>query len=717
MKRKFALRLFLLFLAGFAFAANGATAQTLAYRQANLATDVNVPGFANHVEASLRNPWGIAFLPGQPLFIVNTNNGRVVGHDATGSGIGLGSFIVPSSVGTGPDAPVGIVADPNSLFGGSDLVQPFIVATESGTILSWGRDANGDFLPDATLMVDNSQSGAVYTSLAILTPDCCAPFLAVANFHSGRVELYSTHFAPLGSFLDPSLPDGYAPYGMQVIGNQLFITSALQDAEQHDPVSGVGNGIVSVFDFQGRFLRQFASGGSLNAPWGATQASANFGPFSNDILIGNSGDGTISAFDPATGDFTGEVMNGGGKALVNSGIHALTFRADGFGNADTLFFTAGINNLQDGLFGAITTGLVSVSTISAPTTPANSTVTITATVAAAPANPGNPTGTVIFQDGTTVLGSAALVNGTATIEASLVAVGIHSLTANYSGDPVFLPSTAVAEVAVTAAATTTTLTAPPNANPATAVLLRAITTTQVGIPTGNVEFLDNLAGNSHVIGQSALDASGTATLNINLVGAGSHTLSAHFDGNGTLEASDSSAVIIIVADADFSVVVAPADATVAAGQSALFNVSVTPSGGFADPVTFSCPSLAGITCSFNPPVVTPGAGVASTMLSVTTSANVTRFGNSFGGTGSGLVLATLGFLGALTTLMKRTLGYRAAFLRMAAIGLAVIPLLTLASCGGGSAAATPTNRGTASIVVTAQSGAVSHTTTVRVTVQ
>ena len=717
MKLKIALQVISFLLFGLVCAAGSATAQTIAYRQTNLASDVNAPGFANHVEASLRNPWGIAFLPGQPLFIVNTNNGRVVGHDATGSGIGLGSFIVPSSAGTGPDAPVGIVADPNSLFGGSGLVQPFIVATESGTILSWGRDANGDFLPDATLIVDNSQSGAVYTALAILTPDCCAPFLAVANFHSGRVEVYSTDFAPLGSFLDPSLPDGYAPYGMQVIGNQLFITSAMQDAEKHDPLFGVGNGIVSVFDFQGRFLRQFAAAGSLNAPWGITQASANFGPFSNDILIGNSGDGTISAFDPVTGDFAGELMNGDSKALENFGIHGLTFRADGFGEADTLFFTAGINNGQDGLFGAITTGLVSVTAISAPTTPANSTVTISVTVAAAPANPGNPTGTVIFQDGSNQLGTAPLVNGTATIDALLSPVGIHNLTATYNGDAIFLASTAIEDLEVTAAATTTTLTAPSNATPAAAVLLTAKTTTQVGIPAGNVEFLDNLAGNSHVIGQSALDASGTATLNINLVGVGSHTLSAHYDGNGTLAASDSSAVTIILADADFSVVVAPPDATVAAGQSALFNVAVTPSGGFADPVTFSCPSLAGIICSFNPPVVTPSAGVASTMLTVTTSANVTRFGNSFGATGSGFVLAILGLLGALITLTKRTLGYRAAFLRMAAIGLAVIPLFTLVSCGGGSTTAGSTGRGTASIVVTAQSGAVSHTTTVHVTVQ
>ncbi len=716
MKRKIAVQVISFFLFGFAFAANNAAAQTIAYRQTNLASNVNTPGFANHVEASLRNPWGIAFLPGQPLFIVNTNNGRVAGHDATGSGIGLGSFIVPNPALTGPDTPIGIVADSNSLFGGNGLVQPFIVATESGAILSWGRDANGEFLPNATLMVDNSQSGAVYTSLAILTPGCCAPFLAVANFHSGRVEVYSTDFAPLGSFLDPSLPEGYAPYGMQIIGNQLFITSALQDAAKHDPVFGVGNGIVSVFDFQGRFLRQLAAAGSLNAPWGITQASANFGPFSNDILIGNSGDGTISAFDPLTGNFAGELMNGGGKALENSGIHALTFRADGFGAPDTLFFTAGINNGQDGLFGAITSGLVSVISISAPTTPANTTVIITATVAAGPANPGNPAGTVIFQDGSNVLGTAPLVNGTATIDALLSPVGIHTLTATYSGDAVFLASTAIEDVTVTAAATTTTLTAPPNAAPASSVLLRAKTTTQVGIPAGNVEFLDNLSGDSHVIGQAALDASGTATLSVNLVGLGEHSLIARFVGNGTFAASESAAATIIVANGDFSVGALPAAATVMAGQSALFNLTVTSAGGFADPVTFSCPLLTGITCNFNPPMVTPNGGVATTALTVTTSADFPRFGQTFGTTGTGLLLASLGLIGALASLKKRTVTYRAAFLRTAALALAVIPLLTLVSCGGYATTA-QTNRGTASILVTAQSGAVSHTTTVSVTVQ
>ncbi|MGH9704116.1 MAG: TIGR03118 family protein, partial [Candidatus Acidiferrales bacterium] len=674
-------------------------------------------GFASHLNPFLQNPWGIAFQPGQPFFIANTNNGRVIAYDASGSNIGLSTFRVPNAGLTGPDFPTGVVSDSNSLFGTSDLVQPFIVVTENGGIFAWGADVNGGFPQDATLMVDNSQSGAVYTALAILTPACCAPFLAVANFHTGLVEMYSTHIAPLGSFADPSLPPGYAPYGMQVIGNQVFIASALQDGAKHDPVPGEGNGVVSVFDFQGRFLRQLAAAGSLNAPWGVAQAGANFGPMSNHILISNSGDGTISAFDPVTGDFAGQLMNGGGKALVNSGIHALTFRSDNFGDPDTLYLTAGINDGQDGLFAAISTGLVSVTDVSAPATPANSNVTITATVAAGPANTGNPTGTVVNQDGSNVLGTVPLINGVAALQTQLSGVGIHELTANYGGDAVFLASLSTTEVTVTGAVTTTTLTAPSNATPATSVLLRAAISTQVGTPMGIVEFLDSLSGNSHVIGQAAIDASGTAALNVHLAELGSHSLIAHFEGNESLAASDSAPVTIVLDNGDFAVVVAPPAATITAGQSATFSVTITSAEGFADLVTFSCPVVTGITCSFNPPMLTPNGEGATTLLTVTTSADVPRFGQTFGTTGSGLLLASLGLVGILASQKKSKMKYHAAFLRTAAFALAIFPLLVLVSCGGGSTASAPASRGTASIVVTAQSGAVTHTATVHVTVQ
>ena len=124
------------------------------------------------------------------------------------------------------------------------------------------------------------------------------------------------------------------------------------------PIAGPGNGVVNIFDMDGNFVRRFATGGALNAPWGITQASANFGPFSNNIVIGNAGDGNINAFDLATGNFVGKLKDGDGHAIVETGLHGLAFRSDGFGDPDTLYFTSQINNEDDGLFGAITTGLV-----------------------------------------------------------------------------------------------------------------------------------------------------------------------------------------------------------------------------------------------------------------------------------------------------------------------------------------------------------------------
>ena len=151
-----------------------------------------------------------------------------------------------------------------------------------------------------------------------------------------------------------------------MIGAQVFVSYALQDAAKRDPIFGVGNGVVSIFDMDGNFMKRFATGGALNAPWGITQASANFGPFSNDILIGNVGDGNINAFDPTTGQLVGVLVDGNGTDLAEVGLHGLAFRADGFGDPNTLYFTSQLNSADNGVFGAITPGPVSTIRISAP---------------------------------------------------------------------------------------------------------------------------------------------------------------------------------------------------------------------------------------------------------------------------------------------------------------------------------------------------------------
>lgn len=160
----------------------------------------------------------------------------------------------------------------------------FLFATEDGTISTWAS-INGSNPSFAVLARDDSASGAIYKGISILTPQCCREYLALAEFHAGFVATYDVNFnllATPGSFKDSNLPAGYAPFNIQQIGTQVFVTYALQDASATNPIIAPGNGIVNVFDQEGNFLQRFASNGPLNAPWGIVQASANFGPFSND---------------------------------------------------------------------------------------------------------------------------------------------------------------------------------------------------------------------------------------------------------------------------------------------------------------------------------------------------------------------------------------------------------------------------------------------------
>jgi len=711
---KIALRFSSALLAGFVLIVAGASAQTIAYRQTSLAS--NLPNVANTVTPGLVDPWGISFLPGQPFFIADNQAGRVTVHDASGIVVGPAGFTVPNAAGTGFDTPTGIVADENSFFGSPSLVKPFILVTDEGTIFTWGPDARGDLPQAATRVVNNSSQGAVYKGGAILNSSLTAPALAVTDFHGGFIETFLPGFAPValpGSFSDPNLPAGYAPFGIQVIGTQVFVTYAVQDAAKQDPIVGAGNGIVNVFDLDGNFVRRFATAGALNAPWGIAEASGNFGPFNNDILIGNAGDGNINAFDLATGNFVGKLKDGDGHVLHNIALHGLAFRSGGFGDPDTLYFTSEIGNERDGLFGAITTGLVSLTRVSASDTPADTSAVITATVSAALDNPGTPAGTVTFLDDTNRLGTAALVDGLATLDVIFADVRNHNITALYSGNGVFLPSSNTIPLQVTGLATSTTLVAPANAAPGSTLTLTATVNSAGGIPTGQIAFLDGNTG----LGTASLDAAGTATLRINTLTTGAHSLTASYAGDGKFGSSTSAAVTTTIANADFSLGATPRNSAVVAGQSTQFMLTITPAGGFADSVTFSCSPVLGITCTFNPAKVTPANAAASTTLTVTTSLSVPRYGHlPLNLLGPRMLLGVLALLSLLFCRIAKLQLRRASLLTATGVLALVAISLTFNGCGGYSSSLAP-NRGTASIVVTAQSSNVSHTATVSVTVQ
>ncbi|MBS1804985.1 MAG: TIGR03118 family protein [Acidobacteria bacterium] len=326
------------------------------YTQTNLVS--NVPGLALTLDTSLDNPWGLAGSANQPFRIALNGKGKFESYN--GSGVlqdPRGVIGVPDGV-TAPANPTGVVSNTTGEFTStqSPLPLPFIFATRQGTISGEYADSQGDIKTTTILTFDHSAQGAEYTGLALLTPDCCAPYLAAADFHRGYVETITALFDPLGipgAFTDPNLPAGFSPWNLQVVGNHVFVAYALQDIALHDPLPGPGGGFVDVYNLDGSFVKRFASTGVLNVPTAIVQASANFGAFSNDILIGNFGDGAINAFDPNTGQFVGTLKDGNGNPITNPQLHSMFFGNGTVGSADTLYLTANPAGGTSGIFAAV----------------------------------------------------------------------------------------------------------------------------------------------------------------------------------------------------------------------------------------------------------------------------------------------------------------------------------------------------------------------------
>ena len=287
-------------------------AQQTGFMQTNLVS--NTAGAATTTDPQLLNPWGISFLPGQDFWISDNNSGVSTLYDNNGNKDTALVVTIPGATknpngNCNPGCPTGTVANAGSGFGGGQ----FIFDTEDGLVAIWTGASN-----TATVAFDNSASGAVYKGLALLNGNS----LLAANFNSGKVDVLNNTFqsAPLsGSFTDPNLPAGYAPHGIHVINNQVYIAYAMQDAAKHDAMPGAGVGQVDIFDMNGNFVSTFvAAGGHLNAPWGVVAAPSTFGQFPNAVLVGNFGDGTINAFD-TKGNFLGQVTNSANTPLVNPG--------------------------------------------------------------------------------------------------------------------------------------------------------------------------------------------------------------------------------------------------------------------------------------------------------------------------------------------------------------------------------------------------------------
>jgi uncharacterized protein (TIGR03118 family) len=325
------------------------------YKQTNLVSDGAVPALMT--DPQMKNPWGIAAIPGAPFWIADNGTGLSTLYDGLGDIIPLTVTIpVPKGAPTGSTAaPTGMVWNPNAQ---QFLVAPqlgavFIFATEDGTISGWNPTVD---LHHAVLEVDNSQSGngAVYKGLALAT-NSTGVFLYATNFRAGTVDVFDSKFKPAklsGSFSDPGIPAGYAPFGIALIDGNLFVTYALQDAAKHDDQKGPGRGFVDVFDTNGRLITRFASRGALNSPWGITRAPLDFGSASSRILIGNFGDGRINGFG-SDGEFHGSLRDPAGHPVQIDGLWSIVFGTEAKTDPNTLYFTAGSNGEADGVFGSL----------------------------------------------------------------------------------------------------------------------------------------------------------------------------------------------------------------------------------------------------------------------------------------------------------------------------------------------------------------------------
>lgn len=313
------------------------------YLQTNLASDI--PGLAAHTDPNLVNPWGMSFSATSPFWVSDAGTSKSTLYNGTGT--------PQSLVVTTPPGPTGQVFNTTTTFELSPgNPARFIFSGLTGTISAW----NPTVSPTAAVTMFTAPDHAAYTGLASGTVGANS-FLYAADFANRKIDVFNSSFTKTslaGNFVDPTIPAGYSPYNVQNVGGLLYVEYAKVDTVTHRASEDLNQGAVDVFDKNGNFVRRLATDAHLSSPWGITMSSANFGMFSNDLLVGNFGDGTIDAFDPTTGAFLGQLLDASGNALSNDGLWALNFRAAGSGfDPNTLFFNAGIQDEAHGLFGTI----------------------------------------------------------------------------------------------------------------------------------------------------------------------------------------------------------------------------------------------------------------------------------------------------------------------------------------------------------------------------
>ena len=363
---------------GDAYSGSGRASATLtvtapsAFSATSLTSDTSGTG-ALVTDPNLVNAWGVAFGPTTFAWVANNHTGTSTLYDGNGKAQPAAAPLVvnlPSGPGGASFDPTGIVFNGSGSFvisaAGKSAAARFIFDGEGGMIGGWSPNVDAGNV--VTMYSDDG--GAVYKGLAIAN-NGSKDLLYATDFHNNKIDVFDATFnkqpstATSFAFVDPTLPAGYAPFGIQAIANgaggatQLYVSYAKQaPPDNFDDVSGAGLGLVNVFDTNGNLLKHLIPvGGVLDAPWGMALAPADFGTLGNTLLVGNFGDGRINAFDPASGQLVGVVKDAGGAAFTMPGLWGIAFGNDTNNQPhNTLFFAAGTNDEANGEYGRIDLG-------------------------------------------------------------------------------------------------------------------------------------------------------------------------------------------------------------------------------------------------------------------------------------------------------------------------------------------------------------------------
>ena len=334
---------------GAPMAGHAATAPSL-FKETDLVSDQ--PGMAQFQDPDLIDAWGVAFAPGQPFWVADNGSGKSTLYTATGVKQGSPVVTIANPAGNVTSAPTGQVYNGDYL---NFMGDQFIFDSENGAIVGWQlSDGNA-----SVVRVDRSGSGAVYKGLALLNTSKGAVLLA-ANFNSGNVDVFDQNYHAVslkGKFVDPKAPKGYAPFNVVVVGTSVYVLYAKQGPGKHDEIDATGDGFISIFKTDGTFMKRFTTGSGaggkvsqLNAPWGLAIAPSGFGTYGKDVLVGNFGSGEIAVFT-TTGTFVSFLHKSATAPVVIDGLWSILFGADGTGDPNKLYFTAGPGGETHGLLG------------------------------------------------------------------------------------------------------------------------------------------------------------------------------------------------------------------------------------------------------------------------------------------------------------------------------------------------------------------------------